>query len=100
MNKLSEIWKRWAEQGLKLPFLYDPTTQQASITLALLYITSVLMLVSVIMLHIKSELLTATLTSIMVWIMAYVMYRLRRLDSFKLDLDDKTIELDGSEENK
>lgn len=98
MQKLKEIWTNWCIVGAKLPFLHDPTTDKPSITLGLLYLTSVVMIGSLLVLHIKSELLTATLTSIMVWILAYVMYRLRKLDSFRLDLDDKEIQLNGSDE--
>ncbi len=100
LTKLSEIWKQWSEVGIRWPYLFDPTTSQPSITLGLLYLTSILMLSSVLALHFVDGILTATLTSIMVWILAYVMYRLRRLDSFKLDLDDKSIQLNGSDESE
>ena len=97
MQKLKEIWTAWCTTGIHWPYLFDPTTNQPSITLGLLYITSLLMIGSLIGLHIKDDLLTATLTSIMVWILAYVMYRLRKLDSFKINLEEKSIELDGDD---
>lgn len=98
MNKLLEIWKSWSTDGVHLPFVYDATTQGPSITLGLLYLTSLVMLSSVIALHFVDGILTATLTSVMIWVLAYVFYRLRKLDKFKLDLDDKSIELNGSDE--
>lgn len=100
MQKLKDIWTSWTTTGIHWPYLYDPTTDKPSITLGLLYLTSLVMLGSLLALHVKSDLLTATLTSIMVWILAYVMYRLRKLDSFKIDLDDKSIELDGDDDEE
>lgn len=98
MQKLKDIWTSWTDVGIHWPYLYDPTTDQPSITLGLLYLTSLVMLGSLIALHLKDGLLTATLTSIMVWILAYVMYRLRKLDNFKINLKEQSIELDGEDD--
>ncbi len=98
MQKLLEIWKSWSEEGIRWPYLFDPTTKEPSITLTLLYITSILMLSSVIALHFVEGILTASMVTILIWVLAYVFYRLRKLDKFKLDLDDKSIELNGSDE--
>lgn len=102
INKLKQIWKNWCDVGVRLPYLYDPTTELPSITLGMLYITSLIMFTSLIALHFQDNLLTSTLTTVMVWLLAYVMYRLRKLDKVKFDLDDKTIELEDTpdENNK
>lgn len=99
LKKLSELWDKWSTIGVKLPYLFDPTTNQPSITLGMLYISSLIMFGSLIGLHIKDTLLSATITTIMVWIIAYVMYRLRKLDKFKIDLDDKEIELSNGDDS-
>jgi hypothetical protein len=100
MQKLKEIWTSWTLTGVHLPFLYDPTSDKPSITLGLLYLTSVLMLGSVLALHIKDNLLVATLVSILVWVLSYVFYKLRKLDKAKFDLDDKSFELSGNSDEK
>lgn len=101
LTKILEIWKRWSDEGIRLPYLFDPSTSQPSITLGMLYIASLIMFGSIVTLHFKDGILTASLTTIMVWILAYVFYRLRKLDKVKIDLDDQSLELeDNSSEEK
>lgn len=96
MNKLLEIWTRWSEEGLRLPFLFDASTKQPSITLGLLYIASLLMFGSLIALHLDSALISATLVTMLVWVLAFVFYKMRKIDKLKLDLQNKQIDLEDN----
>lgn len=100
IQAIKDLYNKSAEVGLKLPFVYDGATKQPSITLMFAYITFILALVSTILLHIFDNLLTATVTSICFWVIAYVLYRIRKLDKAKIDLDDRSIEFSGDGEEK
>lgn len=96
IKKLSEIWTTWCETGLKWPNAFDPETQKPSVTLLMFYFSTLVMFTSVITLHFFPSIIIGSMTSVGVWIVGFVMYRLRKLDKFKIDLDDQEIELDGS----
>ena len=95
---MTKWWTKISTKGLHLPFMHDSVSGKPSVTLLFCYITFVLALVSVILLHIKASMFLATSTSLFFWIVSVVFYRLRKLDKFKMDLDNKTIELEGEEE--
>jgi hypothetical protein len=97
---LSQKWKSWSEVGIRLPFIHDSTTGKPSITLLFPYITFVLATISIILLHIKTDLAVATWTTIGFWIVSTVLYMLRRISKAKFDLDDKSIELDSGDDEK
>ena len=90
-NKL----KSWSEEGIKFFYAYDGSSNQKSTTLFFVYITFWLAVVGSIVVYYKPELLSASINSTVFWVVSFVMYRLRRLDKVKLDLDDKSIELSG-----
>ena len=96
--KISETISRWCREGLHLPYAHDAEKGKPSATLLFMYVSFVIAAGSVIALHLKAGLLIATLTAIMFWVLATVFYRIRKLDKFKIDLDDKTIELDADED--
>lgn len=98
MNKIKEFFKMASEQGLRLPFAFDSVSGKPSVTLLFAYITFVLALTSTILLHVTDKVFTATVTSIMFFVISTIFYLLRRLTKAKLDLDDRSIELDGEEE--
>lgn len=97
IDKLKQIWQTWCETGLKWPHAYDNEIQGPSVTLLMFYFSTVVMFTSEICLHFFPSILVGTLTSIGIWIVGFVMYRMRKLDKFKIDLDDQEIELDSSE---
>ena len=98
MSWLSDKWKQWCDVGMRLPFMRDPTTQKPSITLFFPYATFALAVVSLTALHFRSGLLMATWTAIGFWIIAVVLYMLRKITRAKFDLDDKSIDLSNEEE--
>lgn len=99
LKALKEFWVNISNNGIHAPFIHDPRTKKPSITLLFAYMTFVLALVSTILLHIWANLIVATGMSILFWVMAVVFYRIRNLDRVKMDLDDKSIELEGGSDN-
>lgn len=98
-NIITKI-KDWSENGIKFWYAYDGSTDKKSITLFFTYITFWVALLGSIAVYFKSDLLFASINSIAFWILAFVMYRIRSLDKFKVDLDDRSIELSGDEKDE
>lgn len=95
LQKIKELWSSFCVKGIQLPFALDPETDKPSITLMFYWITSTLSVISLILLHIGIVEYRSTGMSIVFVLMAFVMYRMRKLDKFKIDLDDQTIELEN-----
>lgn len=93
---LSNTWKKWCESGIRLPYAFDPETNKPSITLMFYWITSFLSIISLMLLHTKVVEYKATGTALVFVLMAFIMYRLRKLDKVKIDVDDQSIELDNN----
>ena len=85
--------------GIHLPYAHDPVSGKPSITLLFPYITFVLSVISLVLLHIKPSLIVATTTTLIFWGISVVFYMLRKLSKAKFDLDDKSFELDSGEEH-
>jgi amino acid permease len=98
-KKLSEIWNNWSVNGVKLPYALDHDRKGPSLTLLIYYVSSILVLGSLVAYHINPSvgLLGANFNAIIIWVISYVMYRMRRIDKFKFDLDDKEFELDSGD---
>lgn len=100
LNKLSEIWRRWCREGVHFPYAYDPVENKPSVTLLFPYITFVIMSASLLAVHFAPDILPATFTTILVWAISVIFYRLRKLDKVKIDINDQSIELDSQDEDK
>lgn len=98
IKSLKETWDRWSTTGLKLPFVHDPEANAPSVTLLTYYLSLIALFASLLALHIKLDLWPATSAVIVVFILSFVFYRIRKLDKFKIDLDDQTIELDAQDD--
>lgn len=98
LDKLQNLWTTWCEKGVKLPYAYDPETDKPSITLMFYWITSFLSIISLVLLHTKVIEYGATGMALGFVLMAFVMYRLRKLDKVKIDVDDQSIELENNGE--
>lgn len=88
--------RTWCEIGVKFPMAHDVTTGQPSITLLFPYISFIVAMIAIILLM-RENTLYGTIAAIGVWIIALVLYLMRRITKFKADLDDKSIELDNEE---
>jgi len=100
LDKIDKKWREWSGEGMKWPFVHDPVKGKPSVTLLFFYITFCLVTVvtgtSSTMLIIKGQYLQATFMPLMLWILGFVFYRLRRLDSVKINLEEKSLELGGN----
>lgn len=97
--KLKNFFKNASVNGLYLPFVHDPVTKKPSITLLFSYVTFLMSVLSVILLHFKQTLIIPTFMTIMFWVLAVIFYMIRTIQKAKIDLDEKSIELEGEEED-
>lgn len=96
---LKELYKELAENGIPVPFIRDTQINKPSMTLTFAYVSFIVAMTGIIFLTIK-EIVLGTTAAIMFWVLCMVFYRIRKLDKFKIDLDDKSIELDGGDEDE
>ena len=99
MNKIKEILNKWSQEGIRFPFAYDNEGGKGSATLLFYYVFSVFLIISLILLHFNIEYTMATCVTTMVWIISYICYRVRKIDKFKLDLDDKSLEVEADDKD-
>lgn len=95
------MFERWSEEGIRFPYAYSGDEKKPSVTLLFVWLTGMLAIGSTLALNFANT-LQASIISIIFWALAMVFYRIRRIDKFKFDLDDKQIEIEGggSEEDK
>lgn len=94
-----KLFNKLAKVGLKLPMAYDHRVKGPSINLLILYIATILSIVSIISLH-KNNHLEATIATLTFWAVANVFYAIRKLTSAKFDLDDKSVELSNEDKDE
>lgn len=97
-EKIKDFFIKSSTEGLYLPVAHD--AGKPSVTLWFLYLSNSLVLGSLILLHIRSEPVVASVTTIIYAIIMSVLYLMRRVQKFKADLDDKSIELEGEEDDE
>lgn len=98
-EKLKAFFEFSAKTGLYFPMAYDNDRKKPSVTLFAFYISVIISAISVIALHF-TDVWLATAASLMMLGMTFVFYRMRKLTSAKIDLDDKTIEFSAQKEDK
>ena len=89
---------QWSKTGIAWPFIIDPVHKHPNPALLFVCITFSLAIVSVIALHFKLDIIIATLTSLMFWVVAMIFYVIGPLKKAKFDLDDKSVELENDDE--
>jgi hypothetical protein len=100
LDKIKLILEFAAKVGWYLPAAYDEEKQGPSVTLLYSHITFCICLGFSVALAFNSNLLTATVSSMIFWVLATVFYLIRRLKTFKADLDDRSIELESADEQQ
>jgi hypothetical protein len=83
--------------NLQLPYMYDPATQKSSLTALFAYMSFILVIASIVALHFKPALIVACSLSIFVWMFAMVLYLMRHLTKAKIDLANKSFDLEGDD---
>lgn len=97
MTWLKNLWVKWSETGVRVPFVMSGTQKKPSITLTFAYLTFAIACASITALHFSASLAIATWTSIGFWVIATVLYMMRSISKAKFDLDDKSIDLESGE---
>jgi len=100
IDKLKRFFEFSNKTGLYIPLAYDANREAPSITLMIFFISGIITITSLILLHFFPQMLTATSMSILFTAMSFVMYRVRHIDKLKFDLDDKSFELHTSNDKK
>lgn len=103
LKKLSNAWHKWSEEGMRWPFVHDPVKGKPSVTLLFFYLAFTIAILTVssssTMMIIKGQYLQATFMPLLMWFSAFVFYRLRRLDSVKINLQEQSVEIEGGEDD-
>lgn len=88
------------ERGLPLPHAYDAAQKRPSFRLLAAYGSFLLTMGSLITLHFHPEMVIASAMSILFFAVCMIFYMLRRLDSARIDLDDKEFSLNSIDKSK
>jgi hypothetical protein len=97
-EKLKNLLLRNKDSGFILPTGFDPEKKRGSLTFLFAYISFTLTVVSLILLHVYEKLFVASTTTISFWVLCMVFYLLRGgLSNAKIDLKDKTIDLESDD---
>lgn len=100
LDKIKEFFKFGAEKGLNFPFANDAVYKKPSVTLFFAYISFYIAAISLIILHFRETPLVATTMSFIFTGMMIIFYLIRSLSKAKIDLDDKSIELESGEKDE
>lgn len=90
--------KKALKDGIAVPVFKDKGVPSTTFTFA--YVSFVIAVGAELYFIVKGDPLASTATAIIFWTVAMVLYRLRRLDKVKFDLDDKSFELEGSDDKE
>lgn len=99
LQTIKEQFKEWNSIGMNIPMGNDGT-DKPSVTLFFAYISFIALMVSLVYLHFNPNNMTPTLIATLVWSIALLIYRVRKIDKLSVDLDDKSITIEGSDDNK
>lgn len=98
MEKLIQLLKFGSEQGFRLPSAFDADKPGPSASLLFAHLANTVAIAAIINLIVKDT-LAGTIAAMIYSVLMIVFYLMRRLTKFKADLDDKSIEFDGGEDN-
>ena len=85
--------------GVKVPMILDPQTNEPSVTITFSYIFFISSLVSLFFLHKNPQLIAASVTTVLCWAIATILYMIRKLHKAKIDLESRSIELESNEQS-
>jgi len=96
MESILAKLRAWADRGVSMPIIRDPVTDMPSITLTFPYIAFALAVHAVIQL-LGVNTLYGTVAALLLWLMATILYLIRKLNKVKLDIDQQSLELEGGD---
>jgi hypothetical protein len=98
-----DIIRAWVDkkgrEGIYFWFANDQTTGKPSITLFMSYVSFMLACVSLVALHFRESLLTATSMSFVFSGMMIIFYMIRSLNKASINLKDKSINLENTDKD-
>lgn len=97
LQTLIKFFKHSATTGTYLPAAHDNVTGRGSVTLLLVHISNLIAVASIIYLTIQDR-KSGAISAICYASLCIVFYLMRKLKTFKADLDDGSIELDSADE--
>lgn len=98
-TNLSGLLRKWCIEGTNVPYFKDPATGKPSLSTVFPYVTFVMAVISVVALHFRPSLFVATGTTLMFWSVSVIFYKFRGFSKAKVDLDDKSLEVEGTPED-
>lgn len=98
MQKIIDFLKFGSTTGWFLGAAHDADKPGPSASLLFAHIANLVAIGAIITLIVKDT-LQGTIAAMMYSVLMIVFYLMRRIKSFKADLDDRSIELDGGEDN-
>jgi hypothetical protein len=97
IQKIKDFLEFASTQGLRLPGAYDAEKQGPSVSLLFSHVANAIAVLG-IGLSINKDVLSGTVLAMIYSVLMLVFYLMRRIKSFKADLDDKSISLDSGED--
>lgn len=98
LRHIRALSERSSKHGIFLPMAYDPDQHGPSVTLLAFYIALLMASASVTALHFFPGIKVATAFTLMFLFMTYIFYKFRRLNRVNLDLENKSVNLEGDSE--
>lgn len=96
VQKLIELFKYSSEHGLDLPAAYDNDKKGPSVSLLFAHISFYIAIVSNILVMVNN-LIVGSMMAMTFSGLYFVFYMLRKLNKAKIDLDDKSFDLENTE---
>lgn len=94
---IKQFFTYGSEKGLKFPYAHDGVTGKPSVTLFFSYVAFYLTMASLIALHFDGGLFVASVTTAIYSCIMIIFYLIRTIKRAKIDLDDKSLDLEGTE---
>ncbi len=83
---------------MRFPFITDPKVNQKSLTLTLTVVSFLLAVSSIVTSHVYLSCLPASVLSVLLFALCMLFYRLRKLDSFDINLKSGEISAKDTED--
>lgn len=96
VTRIKKFLEFASKNGLYLAMAYDNDKPGPSVTLLFAHLANAVALVSIIIL-ISKDTVQGTIAAILYSVITMVLYIMRRITKFKVDLDDKSIDLEGGD---
>ena len=91
------MFDKWNDPGIKVPMAHDSVVKKPSVTLLLMYAANLLAVISLIILHIRSEPLIASTATCSYAVICSILYIMRKLNKAKFDAKTESFELDSDD---